>query len=113
MPGYVCSYVVEDPATGDISDIIGFKVASDEEKIVAICITIISTKTPVRQLIVDLLLLAKQAEVQMFYTCQFGLAKDNFANIFDLSLCQWRYWHIYNYRYPDIDEDNCCVFTYF
>ena len=113
MPGYICAYVVEDPVTGNITDIIGFKIATDREKRVAIAIAIISTKTPVRQLIVDLLLFAKQAQVQMFYTGQFGLARDNFASIFDFTLCEWRYWHIYNYRYPEIDEENCCVFTYF
>jgi len=113
MPGYISAYVVEDPVTTNITDIIGFKIASDREKRVAIVIAIISTKTPVRQLIVDLLLFAKQAQVQMFYTGQFGLATENFTTIFDPTLREWRYWHIYNYRYPEIDEEKCCVFTYF
>jgi len=50
MPGYICAYVVEDPVTENITDIIiiGFKIASDKEKRAAIVIAIISTKTPVR-----------------------------------------------------------------
>ena len=45
MPGYISAYVVEDPVTENITDIIGFKIASDKEKRVAIVIAIISTDT--------------------------------------------------------------------
>ena len=119
MPGYVHTYVAEDPITGAITDMFGFKLTdtitdrfgfklTDADKTrEAIVTTIIPTRSPAKQLIVDLLLCAKQKGAEVVSTIQYGLKRDNFETLF--FNCNFVYLHIYNYRYPEVDEDNCCV----
>ena len=70
---------------------------------------IVNTKSPTRQLITDLLLCAKQEHVDLLETQQYGLTGNNFENLLVYDY-QYEYWHIYNYSYPEVDEERCCVF---
>ena len=106
--GQRMAYVVEDPITKKITDMFAFKLQA-VMTIVGV-IAIIASKTPARQLLTDLLLCAKQENFAMVSTHQFGLAEENFKDLFK-PVNQYEYWHIYNYKYNEVDEENCCVFT--
>ncbi|XP_065901461.1 glycylpeptide N-tetradecanoyltransferase-like isoform X2 [Dysidea avara] len=109
VPGYIVTYVVEDPATGAITDMFGFNLDYELDKKVATAIAIIPTKTPAKQLVIDLLLCAKQEQAVKVATLQFGLEKDNFDSFVQFGAY---YWHFYNYAYPEIDEEKCCLFSF-
>ena len=113
IPGHMVTYVVEDPSNGNITDLFAFrlhKFSYLNSKIIktATVSVIVSNKTPSRQLITDLLLCAKQEQVSLLKTQQFGLSIDNFQNLL-IHDNQFEYWHINNYSYPEVDEEQCFV----
>jgi len=109
VPGYMIMYVVEDPADSRITDMFGFRLHFFGEVVSATVSAIVNTKTPTRQLITDLLLCAKQEKVTELSVQQFGLLGNNFVNLLTHDN-QYIYWHICNYNYPAVDEENCCLF---
>jgi len=104
----VRSYVVRDPVTASITDMFGFRVVNDRSQ--ASVFAIIPMKTPARQLNTDLLLYAKQENLLMIVTPQFGLAREHFEGLLVHGMNH--YWHIYNYAYPEVDEENFCIFQH-
>ena len=113
VPGYMM-YLIDDLVSGNITDLFGFRLHTFNDvnnKIVksATVSAIVNTKSPTRQLITDLLLCAKQEQVTVLCTRQYGLDSSNFVNLLVRNY-QYEYWHIYNYSYPEVNEDNCCVF---
>ena len=106
--GHRIAYVVEDPSTKKITDMFAFKLAYAKGS--GSVIAIMASKTPPSQLLTDLLLCARQEKFAMVTTHQFGLAEENFKKLF-YPVNQYEYWHFYNYRYNEIAEENCCVFT--
>ena len=112
MPGYVVTYVVEDPITHNITDMFSFQVRdSSNDKKDAIITSVVVTSSPARQLIADLIACAKLEKVDVIYTTQHGLSRSTFENLFIESDLQ-KYLHIYNYAYPEIDEEECCFFSF-
>ena len=117
IPGYIISYVVEDPVNGNITDMFTFRLLTFNDvdyiqkfgKPAEVC-AIINTKSPTRQLITDILLCAKQEKVDMLSTRQFGLARCNFKNLLAHHSIH-EYWHLFNYSYPEVDDESCCVFN--
>ena len=112
----VITYVIEEPVTGNITDMFGFWLNTfgfikSTVKKSATVTAIVNTKSPTRQLITDLLLCAKQEKVDVLCTKQFGLPVCNFENLL-VHDHQYEYWHILNYSYPEVSEENCCVFCY-
>jgi len=113
IQGYMM-YVIEDSVSGNITDLFGFRLntfSDINDKMVksATVSAIVNTKTPTRQLITDLLLCAKQEQVDVLATLQYGLSRNSFENLL-VHDDQYEYWHIFNYNYPEVDENNCCVF---
>jgi len=116
IPDYMITYVVEDPINGAITDLFGFRLHTfthtNNTMIKSATVSaIINTKTPTRQLITDLLLCAKQEQVELLGTQQYGLSGNNFENLL-VHDYEYEYWHIYNYSYPEVDEESCCLFCY-
>jgi len=115
IPDYMVTYVIEDPISGKLTDLFGFRLhtftATNRVIKSATVSAIVNTKSPTRQLITDLLLCAKQEQVEMLGTQQYGLARSSFENLL-VHEYQYEYWHIYNYSYPEMDEEKCCVFSY-
>jgi len=111
FPAYMITYVIEDPDSDDITDLFGirFSIMNNTMMKSATVSAIVNTKTPTRQLITDLLLCAKQEQVDILNTQQYGLTGRNFENLL-VHDDQYEYWHIFNYNYPEVDESNCCVF---
>ena len=104
------AYIVEDPVTGDITDVAGFRLqqSMDGHYIVATVIILVAVKSPARQLLIDLLVCAKQAKADGLGTFQFGLPENVFENIFTTrETCNW---HLLNYQYNEVNENQVCLF---
>jgi len=69
MKNYMQAYVVEDPTTGNITDVIGFKIEKgmNGSKLFAYVTILIATKTPPKHLIIDLLVRVKQTDVDILF----------------------------------------------
>ena len=111
IENYMQTYVVEDPVTHDITDVVGYKLDKSKDSItVAFCTILIAAKSPPRQLLIDILVCARQAMADMFNTLQFGLGRDVFENLFNYG--KRVHWHLLNYQYNEINENQVCLFTY-
>ena len=110
IPGYVITYVVEDPTSGSLTDLFGIRLYSIDGDAVAHVIAIVVTESPAIQFVTDLLICAKQEKADRVCTNQYGLPENVFK-----SLCmdgpQCEYLHMYNYTYPEVDERRCCLFS--
>ena len=110
---YISTYVVEDRKSGNITDMIGYRVEILNDTLTCAHITtVISTKTPVRQLLVDLLLCVKQTKAKIVQTLQFGLKEEVFTGLF-YRCPYYRYWYPYNFSYPEVSESQVYVFGFY
>jgi len=108
------TYVVEDPITGSITDMFSFELFALDmpESRMGNVNAIVNTKTPAKQLIVDLLLCVKQEQplINQVRTYQFGLKREILEKIF--VLMSFENHSLYNYNYPEVDEENFVWFIY-
>ena len=114
LPDHIITYVVEDPSTGNITDMFSFRMINrtvENVKVAAGVNAIVVTKTPPRQLIADILVCAQKEGAEMVVTCQFGLSKMYFDELFTKSKLSI-YIHFLNCNYPEIDEENCCLLSH-
>ena len=110
IENYMQAYVVEDPVTGDITDVAGFelKKALDGCILQASVTIIVPAKSPAREMLIDLLVCAKQVKADIFLTFQYGLTNDVFENLtvhHSVYHC-----HLLNYQYYEVDESQVCLF---
>jgi len=108
------TYVVKDPITGSITDMFSFNLFALGKSNWGFVNAIVNTKTPAKQLIVDLLLCAKQEQplLQWVRTYQFGLKRQILEEIFVLMSSDYYITNsMYNYNYPEVDEENFVLFT--
>ena len=106
------TYVVEEPNSGSITDMFSF-VAFDFRSSKAANVTaLVITKSSPKQLITDLLVYMKQQNVAYVSLSQYGLKKHLFTDFIKTSELNGRqgHWLFYNYRYPEVDNDNHCLF---
>ena len=112
IENYMHTYVVEDPVTGDITDVAGFKLerSIDSHDLNVTSTILVALKSPARQLLIDLLVCAKQAKPDVFHTLKFGLTNDVFE---DLTMKPNSY-HCYllSYHYNEFDENKFCFFFF-
>ena len=115
IKNHMQAYVVEDPVTGDITDVAGFKLERtlDGRQLYAFITIIVPTKSPARQLLIDLLVCAKRAKADSLGTFQFGLPREVFEGVLTLQPInsKW-YWHLLNYQYNEVDESQVCLYCY-
>ena len=103
----IITYVVDDPISGEITDMFNLIAIGDCAKVNAI----LHTRTPPKQLIIDLLLCVKQEKwLKKIETLQFGLKSEIFEEILQMTSIS-RHTNIasicmYNYSYPEVDEDD-------
>ena len=115
---HIVTYVIEDPISGNITDMFSFQVptANKTPPLTGSVIAIVNTKTPSLQLVIDLLLCAKKKALSNILTYQFGLLGCIFEQIFLMSS---RFPHfittslyLYNYSCPEVDENDFVLFAY-
>ena len=109
IENYIQAYVVEDPVTGDITDVAGFSLerSLDGHKLCASVTILVPVKSPARQLLIDLLVCAKHTKAEIFYTFQYGFTNDVFEN---LTMTPIWHCHLLNYQYNEVDESQVCLF---
>ena len=73
----------------------------------AISTILVAVKSPARQLLIDLLVCAKQAKADVLSTSQYGLTNDVFEYLTMTSI--W-HCHLLNYQYNEVDESQVCLF---
>jgi len=112
----VTTYVVEESDTGNITDmfslsngkIFTFTWPLNFKSEILHVIALVITKSSAEQLITDMLVCAKQQKVTMVTLCRFGLKENLFKNseLYMEGLC-----YFYNYKYPEVNDDNHCLFS--
>ena len=107
----VKTYVVEEPKTGIITDMFSLKCGGSggftKDFLELIAVTI--TKYSDEQFVNDLLMCAiEQEKATVLLLRHFGLKEDLFKD-YDF-VKRYKYCHFYNYKYPEVDETNCCIF---
>jgi len=114
----VTTYVIEESDTGNITDmfsltngeIFTLQPNSKSEK-VAHFVALVMTKSSAEQLITDMLVCAKQQKVTLVIaSSKFGLKKNLLKNS-DHDLCMEGQCYFYNYKYPEVNDDNYCLFS--
>ena len=106
------TYVVEEPNSGNITDMFsGVTFDFDSGKAANVTALVITKSSP-KQLITDLLVCMKQQNVSYVSLFQYGLKKHLFTDFLKTSELtdQQAHWLLYNYRYPEVDNDNLCLF---
>ena len=106
------TYVVEEPNSGNITDMFSSITYDYESSKAANVIALVITKSSPKQLITDLLVCMKQQNVTYVSLFQYGLKKHLFTDFSKMSgfTGQQFYWLFYNYRYPEVDNVNHCLF---
>ena len=112
IENYIHTYVVEDPVTGDITDVACFNLEQslDGYKLGASSTSLVSVKSAARQLLIDLLVCAKQAKADNFCTFQYGLTNDVFEYL--TTAPNIYHCHLLNYQYNEVDESQVCLFCF-
>ena len=114
IENYMQAYVVVDPVTDDITDVAGFKLerGMNGRNLFAYITILVPMKSSLaRQLLIDLLVCAKQAKVDILYTFKFGLATEVFEDLLNIKSTNC-YWPFINYQYDEVDESQFCLFCY-
>ena len=113
----IATYVVEVPGSDIITDMFSFKTFNLNCKVAEV-IAMVITSSFAEQLITDLLVCAQQQNVTTVILPRFGLKKylfKNFLKQIPLSTSYSTIKHqghclFYNYNYPEVDDDNHCLF---
>ena len=110
------TYVVEDPTTGNVTAMFSIVIIKTAKPRCGYVTAIVNTKTPAKQLITDLLLCAKKEGILGIFTYQFGHKREVFEETFSTLSVQPLYFstplYLYNYNYPEVDEDNFVLYPY-
>ena len=113
----VTTYIVEEPNSGNITDMFSFRtgmfgsLGSTLQTKVAEAIAIVVTKSPAKQLFTDLLICAQQQRAVTVTLPRFGLKEHLFKDFLKPSkLVGQGHCLFYNYKYPEVDDDNHCIF---
>ena len=112
----VVSYVVEDPISGNITDMFSFhhgrfSLGADIRSNVVSVIALVIIGTPAKQLITDLLVCTTQENSIVVTMPRFGLKEHLFTDFVKPSAIVGQgHCLFYNYKYPEVDDDNHCIF---
>ena len=106
LPHFINTFVVEDPSTGKITDLISYQLAEDENLLTASVVMLVAAKSPGKQLVADTLVSAKLAKADLLVTSQFGLPQNVFESLLLVPHFNTACWSIYNYKYFEVDEEN-------
>ena len=106
------TYVVEDPVTGDITDMFSFRaVSATPQELFTQVTAVIVTKSPAKQLITDMLIIVKQQQFDKVAISSDIVKRLQLDNLLLYSKLRC-YLILYNYKYGEVDVDNFCVFAH-
>ena len=112
----VATWVVEEPNTGSVTGMFSFKTIDIDTEKVAEVIGMVITSSIAEQLITDLLVCTKQQNATVVVLPRFGLKKQLFKNFLKqpgipgLDIKHQGCFLFYDYKYPEVDDDNHCLF---
>ena len=110
-PLHTTTYVVEEPNSGNITDMFSFTTGvANGIKVATVPALVITTSS--KQLITDLLVFIKDQNITLVSLFQYGLKEHlftDFTKSSELTDHQF-HWLFYNYRYPE--TDNHCLFVH-
>ena len=106
LPGFINTFVAEDPDTGKITDLISYQLTENDSLFTASVTLLVAAKSPARQLVIDALVSAKHAQADILITSQFGIPQSVFEDLLLVPKYNSSCWSIYNYRYNETDEEN-------
>ena len=101
VPNYVYTYVVENEAN-NITDLVSFKLVSKAHMVFTVN-TVASTQSPLKQLIIDALVCAKELGAKELVIQNWNIEPDVLSSLSfqeQISIC----FSIYNYKYYEISE---------
>ena len=112
------TYVVEEPNSNNITDMFSIHYLGNDATVAALgnnsanVTALVITKSSPKQLITDLLVLMKQQNVTFVSLYQYGLKEHLFTDFAKSSKLNGEqfHWVFYNYKYPEVDNDNHCLF---
>ena len=117
----ITTYVVEEPNSGNITDMFSFKSRRrpdfESENFVEV-IAMVITSSFAKEIITDLVVCTKQENATIVILPRFGLKKHLFKDFLqkhsvsstEFLLSNKGCCLIYNYKYPEVDDDNHCIF---
>ena len=108
-PNYIFTYIVENE-TNNITDLISFKLlAMPHMHMIAHITTVVSTQSPVKQLIIDALVCAKNMDVKELLILQSNTKSDVLLSI-PFQYSDTMNLLIYNYKYHEVPAtDTWCL----
>ena len=98
---HVCTYVVEDKSK-NITDLISYLVPFMHQACAGIT-TVVSTQTPVKQLIIDALVCGRENGATIAFIRQCNIESDILASL-SFEPSDYQKFHFYNYRYHEISQ---------
>ena len=106
---HVITYVIESKLNS-ITDFISFMTSNLHTNIIYIN-TLISTHSPVKQLIIDALVCAKEKGAKTVSINQRNIESDILASL-SFKPCDYKTFHFYNFRYHEISQTKFWTFTF-
>ena len=106
---YVYTYVVEDKSK-NITDLISYSLLCTHHQTCASITTVVSTQSPVEQLLIDALVCARGNGVRTVSVHQHNLESDTLASL-SFQPSGSLAFHFYNYRYHEISQTKFWCFT--
>ena len=106
LPRFINTFVVEDPSTRKITDLVTYQLIENENLLIASVVMLVAAKSPSKQLITDTMVSAKHAKADLLITSQFGLPQNIFESLSFVPKFNNGCWSIYNYKYFEVDEEN-------
>ena len=114
----VNTYVVEETSSGNITDMFSFRTCKFTSKHFAEVVAMVITSSSAKEIITDLVLCAQQENATLVILPRFGLKKDLFIDFLqehsftatELSIQNHGCCLFYNYKYPEVDDENHCLF---
>ena len=112
VPNHVFTYVVENE-TNNITDLVSFRCVALVTSNDAVITTVASTQTPVKQLIIDALVCAKESGSKAVAIHQYDIKYDVLSSLsFQHVLSDNLYFLIYNYKYHEVPDSKLWYSTF-
>ena len=108
-PNYVFTYVVENEANNNITDLVSFSYVTSNEAVIT---TVASTQTPVKQLIIDALVCVKESGSKVVAISQRDIKSDVLLSLSFQRITNDTLFIIYNYKYQEVSDNKlwCAAF---